>query len=121
MKISHFWPKSKASFSALGQSLVTNQPNSKCGHLSPKYQGYSLTFWPKVAHFDHFSIFNENQAISNLVICHQKYQGYSLGILVKNGSFSSLLNLQSKSINFKFEVICHQSDEGYEPYFLAKK
>ena len=31
-----------------------------------------------------------------------KYQGYSLTILAKNGSFSSLFNLQSKSMNFNF-------------------
>ena len=88
-----------------------------------------------MAHFHHFSICNQNQSISNLVIfwqntkaialrfgqkwlifitfqsaikinqfqiwsCLAKYQGYSL--LAKNGSFSSLFNLQSKSINFKF-------------------
>ena len=26
-----------------------------------KYQGYSLTFWPKLAHFSHFSLSNPNQ------------------------------------------------------------
>ena len=36
-----------------------------------KYQGYSLTFWPKMPHFHHFSIFNQNQSISNLVIFEQ--------------------------------------------------
>ena len=37
------------------------------GHFWPKYQGYSLTFWPKIAHFHHFSICNQNQSISILV------------------------------------------------------
>ena len=31
----------------------------------------SLTFWPKMPHFHHFSMFNQNQSISNLVICGQ--------------------------------------------------
>ena len=26
-----------------------------------KYQGYSLTFWPELAHFSHFSLYNPNQ------------------------------------------------------------
>ena len=33
-------------------------------HFWAKYQGYSLTFWPKVAHFHHFSICNQDQLIS---------------------------------------------------------
>ena len=37
-------------------------------HLWAKYQGYSLTFWPKMAHFHHFSICKQNQSISILVI-----------------------------------------------------
>ena len=32
------------------------------------YQGYSLTFWPKLAHFHHFSMCNQNQSISMSVI-----------------------------------------------------
>ena len=38
------------------------------GHFSAKYQGYSLTFWPKLAHFHHFSICNQNKPTSILVI-----------------------------------------------------
>ena len=36
-----------------------------------KYQGYSLTFWPNIAHFHHLSICNQNQSISSLVIFRQ--------------------------------------------------
>ena len=81
------------------------QFRSFLAHLWPKYQGYSLTFWPKLAHFHHFSICNQNQSISNLVISRSflsnipSLQPY---ILAKIGSFSSLFNLQSKSINFNF-------------------
>ena len=46
--------------------------------VSPKYQGYSLTFWPKMAHFHHFSICNQNQSISNLVIFHQNTKAIAL-------------------------------------------
>ena len=41
------------------------------GHFSAKYQGYSLTIWPKIAHFHHFSICNQNQSLSLLFICRQ--------------------------------------------------
>ena len=43
-----------------------------------KYQGYSLTFWPKMAHFHHFSMFNQNQSISNLVIFEQNTKAIAL-------------------------------------------
>ena len=81
------------------------QVGSFLAHFSPKYQGYSLTFWPKLVHFHHFSICNQNQSISISVISRSffakipRLQPY---FLAKIGSFSSLFNLQSKSINFKF-------------------
>ena len=89
-----------ASFSSLF-NLQSKSVNFKFGHLSPKYQGYSLTFWPNMPQFHHFSICNQNQSISNLVICHQNTKAIAL-LSGKNASFSSLFNLQSKSINFKF-------------------
>ena len=133
------------SFSSLF-NLQSKSINFNFGHFSlvfyVNYQGYSLTFWPKLAHFHHFSICNQNQSISISVIFRSfvgKYQGYSLTFwpnlahfhhfsicnqnqsmsisvisrsflgnlprlqpycLAKIGSFSSLFNLQSKSINF---------------------
>ena len=71
----------------------------------PHYEGYSLTFWPKLAHFHHFSICNQNQSISFSVIfrsCVAKIPRLQPYFLAKIGSFSSLFNLQSKSINFTF-------------------
>ena len=44
------------------------QFRSLFAHFWPKYQGYSLTFWPKLAHFHHFSMYNQNQSISISVI-----------------------------------------------------
>ena len=125
------------SFSSL-VNLQSKSINFKFGHFWAKYQGYSLTFWPKIAHFHHFSICNQNQSISNLVtfeqntkaiaylfwpniahfhhfsICNQNQsisnlvifeqntKAIALSFLAKYRSFSSLFNLQSKSINFKF-------------------
>ena len=43
-----------------------------------KYQGYSLTFWPKMPHFHHFSICNQNQSISNLVTFGQNATAIAL-------------------------------------------
>ena len=124
------------SFSSLF-NLQSKSINFKFGHFWAKYQGYSLTFWPKIAHFHHFSICNQNQSISNLVTFEQNTKAIALlfgqtslifitfqsaininqfqiwsclskiprllpYFLAKNRSFSSLFNLQSKSINFKF-------------------
>ena len=51
-------------------NLQSKSINFKFGHFSPKYQGYSLTFWPKMPHFHHFSISNHNQSMSYMVIFH---------------------------------------------------
>ena len=59
-------------------NLQSKSINFKFGHFSPKYQGYSLTFWPKMPHFHHFSICNQNQSISNLVIFHQNTKTIAL-------------------------------------------
>ena len=74
-----------------------------------KYQGYSLTFWPQIAHFHHFSICNQNQSMSILVICRSEISRLWPYFSATNRSFSSLVNLQSKSINLKF-------DHGSEQY-----
>ena len=74
-------------------------------HFWAKYQGYSLTFWPKLAHFHHFSMCNQNQSISISVIFRSfvgKIPRLYPYCLAKIGSFSSLVNVQSKSVNFKF-------------------
>ena len=52
-------------------NLQSNSITFNCGHLSANYQGYSLTVWPNIAHFHHFSICNQNQSISMLVIFRQ--------------------------------------------------
>ena len=69
-KIPRLWPyflAKKSSFSSLF-NLQSTSINFNFGHFWPKYQGYSLTFWPKMPHFHHFSICNQNQSISILVI-----------------------------------------------------
>ena len=58
------------SFSSLF-NLQSKSINFKFVHLLAKYQGYSLTFWPKIAQFHHFSICNHNQSILILVIFRQ--------------------------------------------------
>ena len=66
-----------ASFSSLF-NLQSQSINFKFGHFSAKYQGYSLTFWPKMPHFHHFSISNQNQSISNVVIFQQNTKAIAL-------------------------------------------
>ena len=86
------------SFSSLF-NLQSQSINFNFGHFSAQYQGYSLTFWPKIAHFHHFSLCNQDQVISSFVIVWQITKVIAL-LFAKNRSFSSLFNLQSKSINF---------------------
>ena len=65
------------SFSSLF-NLQSKSINFNFGHFWPKYQGYSLTFWPKLAHFHHFSICNQNQSISISVIFGQNTKAIAL-------------------------------------------
>ena len=141
------------SFSSLF-NLQSKSINVKFGQFWPKYQGYSLTFWPKMAHFHHFSICNQNQSISILVIFGQNTKAIALlfgqkwltfitfqsaikinqfqfwsflaktprlqpYFLAKNGSLSSLFNLQSKSINVKFGQFWPKY-QGYSLTFWPK-
>ena len=59
-------------------NLQSKSINFKFGHFSPKYQNYILTFCPKLPHFHNFSICNQNQSISNLVIVHQNTKTIAL-------------------------------------------
>ena len=68
-------------------NLQSKSINFNFGHLSTNYQGYSLTFWPKIAHFHHFSICNRNQSISSFSHFLAKYQGYSLTFWPKIAHF----------------------------------
>ena len=131
-------------------NLQSKSINVNFGQFSARYQGYSLTVWPKINHFHHFSICNENQSISIVVICRQNTKVIALLFgqkslifitfqsaikinqcqfwsvfgkiprlqpycLAKNQSFSSLFNLQSKSINFNFG----QFSAKYQSYSLT--
>ena len=142
-----------ASFSSLF-NLQSKSINFKFVHFLAKYQGYSLTFWPKLPHFHHFSICNQNQSISTLFIFGQNTKAIALlfgqkclifitfqsaikinqfqiwsflgkiprlwpYLLAKNTSFSSLSNLQSKSINFNF-VHFWAKYQGYSLTFWPK-
>ena len=72
----YFLPKN-GSFSSLF-NLQSKSINFKFAHLSPNSQGYSLTFCPGMAHFHHFLICNQNQSISNLLMCHQLAKAIAL-------------------------------------------
>ena len=65
------------SFSSL-VNVQSKSINFKFGHFWAKYQGYSLTFWPKIPHFHHFSMVHQNQSISNLVIFEQNTKAIAL-------------------------------------------
>ena len=66
-----------ASFSSL-VNLHSNSTNFNFSHVQAKYQGYSLTFSPKLPHFHHFSICTQTQPISILVICRQSTKAIAL-------------------------------------------
>ena len=65
----YFLPKN-ASFSSLFNAQ-SKSINFKFGH-------FCLTFCPKMPHFHHFSMFNQNQSISNLVIFEQNTKAIAL-------------------------------------------
>ena len=152
-RLQPYFLANNASFSSLF-NLQSKSINFNCGHFSAKYQGYSLTFWPKMPHFHHFSICNQNQSISILVIfrqntkviallfghkclifitfqsaikinqfqfwsCFNKIPRVQPYFLATNASFSSLFNLQSKSINFNFGHFSAKY-QGYSLTFWPK-
>ena len=43
-----------------------------------KYQGYSLTFWSKLAHFSHFSLYNQDHVVWFLVKIGQNTKAIAL-------------------------------------------
>ena len=92
-RLQPYFFSTNASFSSLF-NLQSKSINFKGGYLSPKYQAYSLTFWPKMPHFHHFSICNQTQSISHLVTLHQNTKAIAC-VFATNASFSSLFNLQS--------------------------
>ena len=61
--------------------------------LEENTKAIALLFWPKMAHFHHFSICNQNQSDFKFghvwVIFEQNTKAIAL-VLAKNGSFSSL-------------------------------
>ena len=65
-----------ASFSSLF-NVQAKSINVNFGHFGPKYQGYSLTFWPTLPHFHHFNL--QSKSINfNFGHVWPKYQDYSL-------------------------------------------
>ena len=63
---------------AIGSNFSMSIINFNFGHFWAKYQGYSLTFWPKLAHFHHFSMCNQNQSTSISVIFGQNTKAIAL-------------------------------------------
>ena len=53
------------------------------GHFWAKYQGYSLTVCPQMAQFHHFSMLNQYQSISILVILGQNTKAIALLVVHK--------------------------------------
>ena len=80
-------------------NLQSKSINFNVGHFSTKYQAYSLTVWPKIAHFHHFSIYNQTQSTSSLVSCLQNTNVLAL-LFGQQSLIIITFNLQSKSINF---------------------
>ena len=95
------------SFSSLF-NLQSKSINFNFGHFSAKYQGYSLTFWPNIAHFHHFSICNRNQSISILVIFRQNIK--VIALLFGQKSLIFITFQSAIEINqFQFLVIFRQN------------
>ena len=106
-----------ASFSSLF-NLQSNSTNLNFSHFQAKYQGYSLTFWPKLPHFHHFSICSQTQPISILAIFRQNTKAIAL---LFGQNCLIFITFQSAVKLNQFEL---QSFLGkiprLQPYFLAK-
>ena len=72
-KIPRLWPYFLATNRSLSSLFNLQSKSMKFNfvHFWAKYQGYSLTFWPQIAHFHHLSICNQNQWSSILVMYGQ--------------------------------------------------
>ena len=88
------------------------------GLFSANYQGHSLTFWPNIAHFHHFSICNQNQSLSNLVILRQNTK--AIALLFGQTSLIFITFQSAIKINhFQIWSFYGKLPRLY-PYFLAK-
>ena len=105
------------SFSSLF-NLQSKSINFNFGHFWPKYQGYSLTFWPKLAHFHQFSICNQNQSILISVIFGQFTKAIAL---LFGQNWLIFINFQSalKINQFNFGH-CWPTYQGYSLTFWPK-
>ena len=93
-----------ASFSSLF-NLQSNSTNFNFSHFWAKYQGHSLTFWPKLPHFHHFSICGQTQPISSLVIFGQNTKAIAL-LFGQNCLIFITFQSAVNSTNFKFSQFC---------------
>ena len=115
-RLQPYFLATNASLSSLF-NLQSKSINVKVGYLSPKYQGCSLTFWPQMPHFHHFSICNQNYSISNLVSLHQNTKAIALLfgnkclIVITVKSAITINQFQSWSFVTKIPRL--------QPYFLA--
>ena len=92
--------------------------NVNFGHFSPKYQGYSLTFWPKMAHFHHFSMCSQNQSMSILVIFLQNTKVIAL---IFGQQWLNFITFQC-AVKINQCQVCHFSAkyQGYSLTFWPK-
>ena len=113
--VAHFWQNTKAIALLFGQHwliLITCQSainSNQCQfrsffvHVWAKYQGYSLTFWPKLAHCHHLSICNQNQSISISVIVRSFVGQNTQTIALLSGqNWLIYITFTSQSINVNF-------------------
>ena len=93
---------------------------SQFRHFWAKYQGYSLTFWPKVAHFHHFSICNQNLSKSISGHFWAKYQGYSLTFWPIMAHFHHFYFSGNQHLSKSISVICGQNTKAIALLFGQK-
>ena len=87
-------------------------------HFWAKYQGYILTFWPKLAHFHHLSMCNQNQWSSILVIFGQNTKAIALHF-GQNWLIFITFHCAIKINEVQFWSLLGKIPR-LQPYFLAK-
>ena len=125
-KFGHFEQNTKAIallFCQKSLILITFQSAIKINQFQiwsfwAKYQGYSLTFSPKIAHILHFSICNQNQSISNLVNFEQNTK--AIALLFRQTSLIFITFQSAIKINQFSNLVIWAKYQGYSLTFSPK-
>ena len=124
----HFWAKYQGYSLTFGQKcliFITFQSAIKIINFNlvifgQNTKAIALLFWPKMPHFHHFSICNQNQSISNLVSFGQNTKAIALVFGQKCLIFIDFDCRLKSDENEAFLAICNQNQSISNLVILGK-